>query len=258
MASKARTDVLFNQASGGKMARLMWGFGCMFGKLRANFLYSAAGERGVTPGRFAKLSFAFALGLLLAASVATAARARSWRIIAFGDSLSAGYQLPASAAFPNVLEAALKARGIDARVVNAAVSGDTVAGGLERIDWALSEGADIVILELGANDMLRGHDVARTQEGLDTLITAIKTRGARPLLAGMRATPSLGADYAARFDAIYPALAAKHGLPLYPFFLKGVAGDPALNKPDGLHPTRRGVEVIVAGILPMVEAMLKE
>ena len=236
MASKARTDVLFNQASGGKMAG--------FARLAKCGVGRACGALG--------------LAALVLGSSAADARARSWRIIAFGDSLSAGYQLPASAAFPNVLEAALKARGIDARVVNAAVSGDTVAGGLERIDWALAEGADIVILELGANDMLRGHDVARTQEGLDTLITTIKARGARPLLAGMRATPSLGADYAARFDAIYPALAAKHALPLYPFFLAGVAGNPALKLSDGLHPAKRGVEVIVAGILPMVEAMLKE
>ena len=218
------------------MARLMWGFGLVVGKRLA----------------------ALAPGLLLAAGISVAAEARSWRIIAFGDSLSAGFQLPASAAFPNVLEKALRARGYDAQVINAAVSGDTVANGLERIDWALSEGADVVILELGANDMLRGHNVTRTQEGLDTLLTTVKAKGGRPLLAGMRATPSLGADYVTRFDAIYPALAAKHGVPLYPFFLEGVAGDPALNKPDGLHPTRRGVEVIVARILPMVEAMLKE
>ena len=214
----------------------MWGLARMFGK----------------PGA------ALALGMLLTIGAGTQASARSWRIIAFGDSLSAGFQLPASAAFPNVLEKALRARGFDAQVVNAAVSGDTVAGGVARIDWALSEGADIVILELGANDMLRGHDVTRTQEGLDTLLATIRAKGARALLAGMRATPSLGADYAARFDAIYPTLARKHGVPLYPFFLEGVAGDPSLNKSDGLHPTKRGVEVIVERILPAVEAMLKE
>jgi acyl-CoA thioesterase I len=236
LSGKISADLSVGRLSGGMMARLMWGFASVFGK------------RGA----------ALALGSLLAVSASVEAHARSWRIIAFGDSLSAGFQLPASAAFPNVLEKALRARGFDARVINAAVSGDTVAGGVERIDWALAEGADIVILELGANDMLRGHDVTRTLEGLDTLLKAIKAKGGRPLLAGMRATPSLGADYAARFDAIYPALAQKHGVPLYPFFLEGVAGDPALNKPDGLHPTKRGVEVIVERLLPMVESMLKE
>lgn len=189
---------------------------------------------------------------------ATAASARAKRIIAFGDSLSAGFQLPASAAFPAVLEKALKADGFEAVVINAAVSGDTVAGGLERIDWALAEGADIVILELGANDMLRGYDIARTAQGLDQLIGTIKARGARIVLAGMRATPSLGAEYAARFDAIYPDLARRHNLPLYPFFLEGVAGRPSLKLSDNMHPNARGVEVIVAGILPLIKAVLKE
>ena len=229
----------------------------------AFLLAQPAGANMAGFGRLAKSALmrvvaACCLAALAFAASAPAASARSWRIVAFGDSLSAGYQLPASAAFPSVLEAALKARGFDAKVVNASVSGDTVAGGLERIDWALAEGADIVILELGANDMLRGHDVGQTQDGLDALISKIMARGARVLLAGMRATPSLGADYAARFDAVYPALAQKYGLPLYPFFLAGIAGDPALNKTDGLHPNKRGVEVIVAGILPMVAAMLKD
>ena len=217
------------------MTRSLWDFARVFGK------------------RWAALM----VGLLFCLVAVAPVHARSWRIIAFGDSLSAGFQLPASAAFPNVLEKSLRAHGYDVQVVNAAVSGDTVAGGLERIDWALAEGADIVILELGANDMLRGHDVERTKEGLDQLLTTIDARGARALLAGMRATPSLGADYVARFDAIYPALAAKHNVPLYPFFLEGVAGEPALNKPDGLHPSKRGVEIIVERILPMVETMLK-
>ena len=217
-----------------------------------------AGFRPLAKSALMRVVAACCLAALAFVASAPSASARSWRIVAFGDSLSAGYQLPASAAFPNVLEAALKARGFDAKVVNASVSGDTVAGGLERIDWALAEGADIVILELGANDMLRGHDVGQAQEGLDNLISKITARGARVLLAGMRATPSLGADYAARFDAVYPALAQKYGLPFYPFFLAGIAGDPALNKTDGLHPNKRGVEVIVAGILPMVAAMLKD
>ena len=197
-------------------------------------------------------------GLAMLGLAATGAQARQWKIVAFGDSLSAGYLLPQSAAFPAVLEKALRDKGFDARVGNASVSGDTVAGGLERIDWALAEGADVVIVELGANDMLRGFDPARTQAGLDKLIATIKARGARVLLAGMRATPSLGADFVTRFDAIYPALAQQHDVPLYPFFLDGVAGDAGLILKDGLHPNKRGVERIVSGIEPSVEALLRE
>ena len=213
--------------------------------------------KGERPVRFRR-ALPWIAALLISTSGANAASARQRNIVAFGDSLSAGYQLPQSAGFTAVLEKALRDKGYDVRVVNAAVSGDTVAGGLERIDWALAETPDIVILELGANDMLRGADPARTQAGLDKLIATIKTRGAKVLLAGMRATPSLGADYVLRFDAIYPALARKYDVPLYPFFLQGVAGDAALKLQDGLHPNRRGVEAIVAGLLPTLEPMLRE
>jgi acyl-CoA thioesterase I len=209
-------------------------------------------------GWMRSLAILAAFILSMALVVNCGAAARQMRIVAFGDSLSAGYQLPQSAAFPVVLEKALRERGYDVRVVNAAVSGDTVAGGLERIDWALAEGADIVIVELGANDMLRGHDPAKTKTGLDKLIATIKARGAKVLLAGMRATPSLGPDYVARFNPIYAELAKQHDVPLYPFFLEGVAGDASLNLPDGLHPTRRGVEKIVANILPALEAILRD
>lgn len=202
------------------------------------------------------LAYVFALCLVV--SNLSMAQARPKRIIAFGDSLSAGFQLPASAAFPAVLEKALKAEGFDVSVINAAVSGETVAGGLERIDWALAEGADIVILELGANDMLRGLDPARTRAGLDTLINKIQAKGARVVLAGMRATPSMGADYAARFDAIYPDLAKKYALPLYPLFLNGIIGVASLHLSDGLHPNKLGVEVMVAGIEPLIARVLRE
>jgi acyl-CoA thioesterase-1 len=182
--------------------------------------------------------------------------ARTLKLVALGDSLSAGYNLPGSAAFPPVLEQALRQKGIAVEIVNAGVSGDTVQGGLERLDWSVAEGTDGVILELGANDALRGLDPAVTRKGLEAIITRLKARGIPVLLAGMYAPRNLGADYAARFDSIYPELAKSHGLVLYPFFLEGIAGDRALNQPDLLHPTAEGVRVIVRNILPTVERFL--
>lgn len=180
------------------------------------------------------------------------------RLLCLGDSLTAGYLLPAGQGFVPVLERALRARGLDIETIDAGVSGDTAQGGLDRLDWALGEGADAAIVELGANDMFRGADPAAVHRALDAILTRLKEKGVRPILAGMRASPGMGADYARRFDAIYPELAAKHGVPLYPFFLEGVATDPKLNMPDGIHPTRAGVEKIVAGILPLVEKTLRE
>ncbi len=179
-------------------------------------------------------------------------------ILALGDSLTAGYMLPARASFPAQLEAALSKRGHAVRVINAGVSGDTAAGGLARLDWALGDKPDIAIVELGANDMLRGLDPVRTEAVLDQIITRLKAEKVRVLLAGMLASPSLGKEYKARFDAIYPALAKKHGVGLYPFFLQGVASDPKLNLPDGMHPNEAGVARIVEGILPSVEALLAQ
>ena len=143
--------------------------------------------------------------------------------MAFGDSLTAGYGLPQSAAFPAVLEAALKAKGYAVTVGNAGVSGDTSAGGLARLDWSVPAGTDAVILELGANDMLRGMSPERTEQALDQIITKLKSRGIAVMLAGMRAAPNLGGEYQASFDGIFPRLARKHDLILYPFFLDGVA-----------------------------------
>jgi acyl-CoA thioesterase-1 len=185
-----------------------------------------------------------------------AAPDRPLRIVALGDSLTAGYGLPQSAAFPVVLERALKARGHNVEIVNAGVSGDTASGGLERLDWSVPDGADGVILELGANDMLRGLDPAAIRRALDAIVTRLKARGIPVLLAGMYASRNLGADYVQRFDAIYRDLAAEHGLVLYPFFLEGVVGQRQLNLPDGLHPTAKGVETIVERILPTVESFL--
>lgn len=182
---------------------------------------------------------------------------RMLRLVAFGDSLVAGYLLPAQAAFPAVLEKALRAEGFSVRIVNAGVSGDTASGGLARLDWTLGEGADGVILELGANDMLRGIDPQVTKAALDQILARLQARGIKVLLVGMRASPSLGKDYKARFDAIYPALAKTYGVPLYPFFLDGIADKPDLKLADGLHPNAVGVGRIVAGILPVVRSFLR-
>lgn len=187
---------------------------------------------------------------------ALAEPARPVRIVALGDSLTAGYMLQTGEAFPARLGAVLEAKGHAVEVINAGVSGDTTSAGLERLDWAIPEGTDAVILELGANDGLRGIDPAIVRANLERIIVALKARNIAVLLAGMRAPRNWGEDYAAKFDAIYPELAEKHDLLLYPFFLDGVAIDAALNLSDGLHPNPRGVEKIVAGILPNVEELI--
>jgi acyl-CoA thioesterase-1 len=196
------------------------------------------------------------LAMILAMGTTVAAGASEKRVVALGDSLTAGFQLPANAAFPNVLERALRERGHQVKVANAGVSGDTTAAALERLDWALGEGADAAIVALGANDMLRGVDPERTQAALDEIITRLKAKNVQVLLAGMLATPSLGAEYGARFNAIYPRLAEKHDVLLYPFFLDGVAQVPKLNLADGIHPNREGVQTIVKRILPDVERLI--
>lgn len=178
------------------------------------------------------------------------------KIIALGDSLTAGYLLPADQGFTAVLEKALRQAGYNVTVVNAGVSGDTAAGGLARLDWALADGADGVILELGANDMLRGMDPNQTRHTLEAIMDRLAARKIKVLIAGMRASPSLGEDYQRAFDRIYPDLAAKYKAPLYPFFLQGIATDRSLTLPDGLHPNPAGVVRIVAGMLPQVEEFL--
>jgi len=176
--------------------------------------------------------------------------------VAFGDSLTAGYQLPADAAFPVQLERALKAKGLAVEIANAGVSGDTSTGGLSRLDWSVPDGTDAVILELGANDMLRAVDPKVTRAALTEIVRRLKARGIEVLLCGMLAPRNLGPDYTRAFDSIYPDLAAANGLVLYPFFLDGIAADPKLNQNDGLHPTTAGVAKIVSGILPKVEELL--
>jgi acyl-CoA thioesterase I len=180
----------------------------------------------------------------------------SLTLVAFGDSLTAGYMLKPNESFPAQLQMALEAKGHKVQVVNAGVSGDTTAGGLDRLAWTLQTGADAVILELGANDALRGLDPKVPRENLDKILTAIAAKKIPVLLAGMKAPGNWGAEYVKSFDAIYPDLAAKHSTPLYPFFMDGVALNPALVLSDGLHPSAAGVAGIVKRILPHVEALI--
>ncbi|MDP2619774.1 MAG: arylesterase [Hyphomicrobiales bacterium] len=194
--------------------------------------------------------------LLMAVAQGASARAETLKILAFGDSLTTGLGLAGEEAFPAQLQAALRAKGHDVRIVDAGVSGDTAAAGLARLDWSLGEGADGVILELGANDALRGIDPAATRAALEKTIARLKARGIEILLAGMRAPPNMGPIYSAAFDAVYPALAQEHGLLLYPFFLDGVAAREELNQSDGMHPNAAGVAVVVKRILPKVEALI--
>jgi len=174
------------------------------------------------------------------------------RILAFGDSLTAGFGLPDTDGFVAQLQAALTSKGVKAKVINGGVSGDTTAGGLARLDWALGDDPQLVILELGANDGLRGLDPKSTQANLDAILTRLGDQKRAVLLAGMRAPPNLGAEYANAFDAIYPALAERHHVALYPFFLDGVAAHAELNQEDGIHPNAAGVKVIVGHMLPDV------
>ena len=178
------------------------------------------------------------------------------RIVVLGDSLTAGYQLPAADGFTSVLQANLRAKGISVEVVNASVSGDTASAGLERFDWSLGSGADAVIVELGANDMLRGIDVQVTYGALDRIISKLKERKIPVLLAGMKASRSVGSEYRDAFDALYTRLAEKHEVLLYPFFLQGVAGQSEFNLQDGIHPNSAGVRRIVENITPYVLRLL--
>jgi acyl-CoA thioesterase-1 len=205
-----------------------------------------------------RLRFGTLVALLVSLFQPGTALARTLRIVAFGDSLSAGFELPANGSFPAQLEAALRAKGRDVTVVNAGVSGDTASDGLARLDWSVPAGADLVIVEFGANDMLRGLDPAITRRALDEIITRLQARGASVLLAGMRSMTNLGESYRGQFETIYPNLAKAHGVPLYPFFLEGIAEQAAFNLADGMHPNRSGVGKIVAGILPSVEAALDQ
>lgn len=203
----------------------------------------------------------------LVAALALAALAALWlpagatvaeplRILAFGDSLTHGYGLAAEDAFPAQLEAALEARGYAVTVLNGGNSGDTTASGRARLDWVLAERPDMAIVELGSNDGLRGLDPAETYKNLDAILARFRAEEVAVLLAGMLAPRNLGPEYTEAFDAVFPALAEQHDVAFYPFFLDGVALDPALNQPDGIHPNAAGVREIVERILPSVTAVI--
>lgn len=179
------------------------------------------------------------------------------RIVALGDSLTAGYRLKAEDAFPARLQRALRARGYDVVVTNAGVSGDTSASGLARLDWAVPKNTDAVILELGANDALRGIPPVKTYESLTRIVHKLKDRGIHVLIAGMKAPPNMGGEFAGEYNQIFPYLAETHGMLLYPFFLDGVAGRPRLNQKDGIHPTAEGIGIVVKRILPSVEKLIE-
>ena len=186
------------------------------------------------------------------------AQDKPYRILAFGDSLTAGYGLPLEDSFPVQLEAALRDKGYDVRVINGGVSGDTTAGGLSRAQWALEDDPNLVIIELGANDMLRGLSPVTARDNLSRIIETFRQNHVRVILVGMKAQANLGDEYAAQFDGMYPDLAEAHDITLYPFFLEGVALHPQLNQADGLHPTAEGVRVIVQKILPVIVAEMKK
>lgn len=208
-------------------------------------------------GHWRAIVHTVALSLALLTAAVASASAGTLRLVVLGDSLTAGLGLKAGEAFPDQLQAALRAKGYDVKVVNAGVSGDTAEDGLARYDWSVPADAGALIVELGANDMLRGFPPDETQKTLTAILDKARAAHLPTLLAGMRAAPNLGAEYDRSFDAIYPALAKASGAILYPFFLDGVAGDPKLNQPDGMHPTAAGVAVIVERILPSVEKLLQ-
>ena len=196
------------------------------------------------------------LALMTIANPAWADATKPVKLVVLGDSLSAGLGLPAQDAFPQKLKKSLQAKGIVVDMTNAGVSGDTTSGGRDRLDWSVPEGTDGVIVELGANDALRGIDPDLTRAALTDIIQRLKARKIAVMLCGMLAPPNYGADYAARFNSIYPDLAKKFDVALYPFFLEGVAADAKLNQADGIHPTAAGVDIVVGNIMPTVEAFL--
>ena len=200
--------------------------------------------------------FAAAACCLMALAAAAAPAERPVKIVALGDSLTAGYQVPAGAAFPTRLEKALQAKGLKVEIANAGVSGDTASGGLARLAWSVPDGTDAVIVELGANDMLRGIEPKVTRAAIEGILSQLQQRGIEVLLCGMLAAPNFGPDYAHAFDAIYPELASAHNVVFYPFFLDGIAADSKLNQRDGIHPTAAGIEAIVTRIMPKVEELV--
>ncbi|WP_417433459.1 arylesterase [Hoeflea sp.] len=208
--------------------------------------------------RFKALITALCLAFGVAVAPVHASDAGEIKIAGFGDSLMAAYNLNGDEGFPARLEAALRERGHDVTIIDAGVSGDTTSGGLARLDWSIPDGVDGVILELGANDALRGLPPEKTRENLEAMIVRLQQRGIPILLAGMLAPPNMGGDYEASFNAIYPDLAIKYGLTLYPFFLDGVTGNPDLQLTDGMHPNASGINVMVENFIPAAERFIAD
>jgi acyl-CoA thioesterase-1 len=231
------------------------------GSMRVSMVRSYGNSDSAVERRY-RLFMHIAVLMLALMTIATSASAQAQpaakpiKLVVLGDSLSAGLGLPAQEAFPQKLQKALNAKGIAVDMTNAGVSGDTTSGGRDRLDWSVPEGTEGVIVELGANDALRGIDPDLTRAALTDIIQRLKARKIAVMLCGMLAPPNYGADYAARFNSIYPELAQKFDVPLYPFFLDAVAADAKLNQPDGIHPTAEGVDIIVGRIMPTVEAFI--
>lgn len=218
----------------------------------------AVAQYGFSPRlRHGAAALTFAALALVGMTALGAPLASPLRVVALGDSITAGLGLPAADAFPTRLQSALQGRGLDVAIDNAGVSGDTAAGGLARLDWSVPDGTQAVLLELGANDMLRGTDPAQTRGALDAILARLKQRAIPVMILGMRASPALGPTYTEAFDAIYPALAKSYGVPLDPFFLDGVALQRELNQGDGIHPNARGVARLVERLTPEVETFLR-
>lgn len=207
--------------------------------------------------RFKAATLHFAVILVAALSLSRAEAADPIQLVGLGDSLMAGYQLPQEDALPAQLQRELTGKGYSVVIANAGVSGDTSSGGLSRVDWSVPDGTGGVILELGANDALRGIAPEQTEKNLDQIITRLKERGIAILLVGVLAPPNMGADYGQKFNAIYPRLAAKHALPLYPFILDGVINEPSLLLEDGMHPNTKGLTLMAGRMLPLTEELIK-
>jgi acyl-CoA thioesterase-1 len=226
--------------------------------MRSSYGIFIAAVEGRLRSILSLLGFAFFVTALAQPASAQTLGTKPVKVVVLGDSLSAGLGLSASAAFPARLQKALKAKGIEVDIINAGVSGDTTSGGRDRLDWSVPEGTEAVILELGANDALRGIDPKVPRAALTEIVSRLQARKIAVLLCGMLAPPNYGADYSAKFNAIYPDLAKPFQVPLYPFFLEGVATEAKLNQADGLHPTAEGVDTIVKNIMPTVEAFLAQ
>lgn len=211
-------------------------------------------QRIVNVSRSALAALCLLLGQALTGGEVQASPAR---VLMLGDSLTAGFGLPITESLPSQLEAVLKGQGLDVVILNGGVSGDTTAGGLARVEWALADNPTYALVALGANDALRGLDTERAFQSLDAIIGKLTAKGVKVMILGMLAPPNLGRDYGERFAAIFPKLAEKHRVPLYPFLLDGVALDPKLNQRDGIHPNADGVRIIVGRLAPLVKQLLE-